>query len=427
MRVQGDVLGDGHWVVDGSASVDALLMAHRSFEAATLIGRGGEVLWVNLWPYAPNYVFIVDLLELDGAVFYQNHGRLLMEEGSVIRLTGGGNVAANSDMAHDFSYLGSVEYGLGGDTTNVLSSGWGVSFADPDSVLRGIDGPSSELTIEALGGGVGIASKVHQEAADWDASGVSLEIYVAGFTGLEANSPNLGGIWFADSPCIKPWGRLDVWGPLSEPLELIDDEDNSHPDVLAGTGGREAVYVDGDVTLHDGGSLEHNGLMVYLTGEMMPSCPPPPPPPQLPPICPMNVVQTLYGDFNNDCEIWPVELIELRQVISGIRPYGPIYDFDCDAEVTNEVELQQLVYNINYGVFPCAEQPPDGDGDDGDRSLTVVAFDEVELLETADWLAQNLDVAELEDLAATFQAGAEKYAGTPVGNQFALLADALGD
>ena len=117
----------------------------------------------------------------------------------------------------------------------------------------------------------------------------------------------------------------------------------------------------------------------------------------------------------------------LRQVIGGTRPYGPIYDFDCDAEVTNEVELQQLVYNINYGVFPCAEQPPDGDGDDGDRSLTVAAFDKVELLETADWLAQNLDVAELEDLAATFQAGAEKYAGTPVGNQFALLADALGD
>ncbi len=74
----------------------------------------------------------------------------------------------------------------------------------------------------------------------------------------------------------------------------------------------------------------------------------------------------------------------------------------------------------------------DGSGDNLGLLTCSRSFEAAEIVARNDayvltgWV-QTLSDEELRDSIATFEAGAEKYAGTPVGYQFAFLANALGD
>jgi hypothetical protein len=69
----------------------------------------------------------------------------------------------------------------------------------------------------------------------------------------------------------------------------------------------------------------------------------------------------------------------------------------------------------NFGLLSCSRSF---------EAASIVARNDAYVL--TGWV-QSLSNEELRDSIATFEAGAEQHAGTPVGYQFAFLADALGD
>ncbi len=67
-----------------------------------------------------------------------------------------------------------------------------------------------------------------------------------------------------------------------------------------------------------------------------------------------------------------------HRIITGINPYDPLYDFDCDGVINDQVEKNQWLDNWFNGVLPCDQQATAaGDG-------TILTNDELESL--AKWM-----------------------------------------
>ena len=139
-----------------------------------------------------------------------------------------------------------------------------------------------------------------------------------------------------------------------------------------------------------------------------------------------KLTKTLYGDYDGNCVLHPLELTALRQIIYGVNPYDPLYDFDCDGQVTNEVELAQFYYNyLNWdelisGLCGAPEGAAGGGGGDS------VSLAEDELLRLAAFVAESLSTKELERFIQITYDTADRFKGTKLGDEFQAFADALG-
>ncbi len=145
----------------------------------------------------------------------------------------------------------------------------------------------------------------------------------------------------------------------------------------------------------------------------------------------IEVPGTIYGDWNGDCTITNVELAELQDAIRGA--YNQLMDYDCDGELTSEVELPAFLANMaqqascGFGLlggggggfgeeWPLMEGEPMYDWPLFDE---WVPYEDVPGL--AAWLIEQLSP---EDLAATIEAlttAAVEFADTPVGYDIAEL------
>ncbi len=261
-----------------------------------------------------------------------------------------------------------LAYGPPSSGPNVFTINSGLEFKGPDSVIGPLEGSGglARLSLSASIGDVKIESKIHDEASGWDASGVDFTYTTPSSTipaprHFEANSPDFDGIWFDDSPCIKPWGSLKVEcfalaSVQCDPFTLSDFEVNTG---VCCAGSDEAVYVDGDLIMTGFlNRVDMNGLNLYYTGTLDVNCPSIT---FLNNECPTSVEKTLYGDFDGDCQITPLELFLLRRRINGVDPYDALFDFDCDGVINSTVELSRFMINLSQQP-ECGQENATGGG-----------------------------------------------------------------
>jgi hypothetical protein len=150
---------------------------------------------------------------------------------------------------------------------------------------------------------------------------------------------------------------------------LIDDWENA----TQNPGSNEALYIESYVCMDSDVYLDLNNLNLYLSVPTSLACPED------------NVInglitpveKTLFGDWNNDCQIQAVELIALRRIILGVDPYDPLYDWDCDGVINDEVE--GAVFTDNFAIQPsCSGQlasaPCGGPGGDENPEAQLAEY-----------------------------------------------------
>lgn len=429
-RAEGPVIGAGTWTVVRTVPTSNGLIVAGDAEFDRLLLSGDAHAKITPGPIPDIELLIGEELLIDDSVLQVEFGSYTADPGSLITLSNGGRLVSFQTTGQP--QIGSLSYGLPGTLNNFINSDVGMNFRDSDSTLSKANGISSELDFSMIGD-IDIHAKIHDQAAGWDASGVNLFVItlfdsLVPFTTLEMISPDFGGIWFADSPCIKPWGAVDFDCVGSPPPSFppcydyvfVDLVDNSNPTVLAATGLPEAMYVDGNVTFEDEFQLhtfrlDLNGHGFYYAGTLGAACPGP----EYPNGCPTFVLKTLYGDFDNDCTITPAEGLRLRRIILGVDPYDALFDFDCDGQVTNAVELAQFTFNIGLPpeAFPCYGS---GSGGGGFAPLT----EEEHLLLAGD-VAELLTSPEVAALVDGVLDNAALYAGTPLGDDLVAFAGAM--
>ena len=358
-------------------------------------------------------LFINELLRIESLVQLDKI-RLVAGVGSVVEIVDGGiaKFLKPSIGAQPAVEMETLQYGLSTGLANQLTGVGGIALRGAAAAISKLEGPGSVLTLFVADGDFEIESRIHNEASAWDTSGVDLQLRNVGFGNMsEVVSPDFDGIWFADSPCIKPWKSLlvDCIGVNCQATVLVDAVKNSLP---LGFPWLEAMYVDGDVTVSEYATLDPNNIYVYYTGTYSGQGPKAADETRF-----QHEDKTLYGDFNGDCAITPLELLALRQIITGVKPYDPLYDFDCDGVINDAVEKTQWLNNWYNGVFPCAPQgATSGDG----KTLT-----DEELAGLAEWIAADMTTAELVVLVDLVSAKARARAGTPLGDELATLANKL--
>ena len=137
----------------------------------------------------------------------------------------------------------------------------------------------------------------------------------------------------------------------------------------------------------------------------------------------IRAVGTIYGDWNGDCAITNVELAALQQAIAGgDETYNPLMDYDCDGQLTTQVELAAMLDNMT-------EQPPcgrgGGDGGGGGESWRESYEGYGDVPGLAAWLTEVLSEEQLKAFVADLAVAAAEFADSPVGQDLAELLSCL--
>lgn len=409
VQIELSILGAREWTMLGSSRLltnngpyefDRLNILEQS---EFLAGFGTSILFIN------------ELFRIEGLVDLAEKLALVASAGSVVEIVNGASASfENTPGATTGAELETLRYGLPAVLSNRFAASGGIRLRGDMATISKLEGPGSVLALFVAGGDLEIESRIHNEASDWDTSGVDLQLRNVGFGNLsEVFSPDFDGIWFADSPCIKPWKSLfvDCIGVGCQATVLVDAVKNSLP---LGFPWIEAMYVDGDVTVSEHATLDPNEIFVYFTGTYSGQDPGAADETRF-----QHEEKTLYGDFNGDCALTPIELLHLQQIISGTNPYDPLYDFDCDGVINARREKAQWLDNWFNGVFPCAPQ--------GATAGPGTALTDEELAGLAEWIASDMTVAELVELVDLLYTKARLQAGTPLGSEITALADKLAD
>ncbi len=393
----GRILGYGIWSVEGTSVYQAILGTSSNFEAKSLTVSGNSyvVFGTGQGGQPAEHLRITEQLVVDGEGTFTSTevvlatGRLVAEAGSTILITGGASLDIVLGSPTMPNVVGSVEYGVPGTVLNSFVLSPGLEFANADPTLRAAEGAGSTLFLSVGGGGdLIIRSEIRPGGGsnDWDSSGVDLvftPIPAWAAISLEVTCVDQGGIWFDDSPCIRRWNSLQL-GCTGGGFcgVLFDDiERNASDFVVVQTGRDEAMYVDGDVTVNSPAQVNVLSRNVYYTGTYSGQAYP-------------SIIEiehkTLYGDYDNNCLLHALELTALRQVINGVAPYDPLFDFDCDGQVTNEVELEQFLFNVmrQDEVLPELCGQPQGAGS-GDSGTEFIEMAQEELVTLAAWVAES--------------------------------------
>ncbi|NOT00190.1 MAG: hypothetical protein HOP29_06140 [Phycisphaerales bacterium] len=354
IRVQSSIFGDGDWTLSKPPGYEGVITVPYHLEASRLTIEGGAFIdsGAVAVPGWPNFLHITESLSVRDADAYQtelihHHGNLIADAGSTISLSNGGRVEVGYASGFDPSLVDDVEYGVDGPGfANWFAHSAGLVFTEASSTLRAVEGAGSHLNLDIGRNGLDILSKIHEEASDWDSSGVTLFVQAyGGDAPVEVTSPDFDGIWFTDSPCIKPWGELDLLtGGLGD-ISLVDDRENSRAGVNADTGLPEALYVD-HLILHFGSAADLNGLNLYYATVSPPDllCLPP----AFPDGCFTHAITTLYGDYDGD-EIADdagdaARFLAAYPCMDANAEYDALADWDCDG-VISYVEHQKYLAN----------------------------------------------------------------------------------
>jgi len=357
VAVDGDVRGQGIWTVEQLPGLVSDVSVALGFEAQSLAVKGGASFHIGVLPVA-NELRISQQMVVDGSHIDQSFGRLVAEAGSTILITGGGTVVPGSlDAFGGPNEVDRVEYGLPGTSTNLFVPWEGLVLTESGSTLTKAEGADSNLLLQIRIGDLGIRSKIHAEASDWDSSGVVLELDTASLPHtLEVTSPDFDGIWFADSQCIKPWGGLNLGVAGTGVVGLVDNSVNANAVVNTATGKPEAMYVDGDIVIQttpipNSPAFTLNNSNLYYTGHMNVQCPGdafpdaphgcdfcPPGDICAPCVCPTLVIKTLYGDFDGSGSVStdPADADRVRfnaAFPSPTDPYDALVDSNCDGTI----------------------------------------------------------------------------------------------
>lgn len=362
-------------------------------------------------------------LTVDDARIQTGSTILIADPGTTVTLAHGARVDIGTQSNPLFaSEVARLRYGVPAAQTNQWTCDGGFSFRDEDSLLAPVSGGANELTL-SVRGGLRIKSRVHDpsKAASWNATGVDLVLRIDEEVEpeeVEAISPDFSGIWFEDSICIKPWASLTATiaatsGERPEFL-VIDDEPNSNPFVITKTGKDEALYVNGDVTIHENVSIATGSRKIYYNGDYAG--------PQFldPPLA--HVTKTLFGDWNNDCAITPKELLMLVAAIRNPNLYDPLMDLDCDGLITSAVERDRFEYNFKH---QCDLLPPLCGSCDGGEALSGNLLTSQERIDLAEVLSDTTSAEELADLATKLDEYAIEQPASALGHDSAALREEL--
>ncbi len=363
--VIGPIVGAYDWTVvaAGATNTPRIEVQRGSMDVDKLTVESGATVLLTQTSGIPTTLNIGEMLLIDGGVVTTEFANLDAEPLSVVVLTGGGTLQLADFGSFFRSEFAKLEYGDPGTSGNRLETGGALSLRGYSTFapVQGVAGSMTFLVDDELF----IQSRIHAEASAWDSSGVDLRVFGANDTQrkIEVTSPDFNGIWFADSSCIKPWKSFEI-DCVGFPCVFwtVDEQANSNPFVIQQTGNPEAMYVDGDVTLHDLSFLwPVDARKVYYNGTLFG--------PEMtdPPIS--FVFKSLYGDWNNDCLITEDERTALLRIIVGLDPYDPLFDLDCDGVITSPTEQARFNENIDnqFGALPELCVLCDAAQDCGDR------------------------------------------------------------
>ncbi len=354
-----------------------------------------------------------------------------------------GGLVSLSARQEIFHPVTRVEYGVPDPVyDNLIRFFYEGQFLDPGSLItRQVGAPQNSMVIEIQDDLI-IQSEIHEEARDFDVSGVVLKKgYGLAQDTKEAISPDLDGAWFADAEwigCVKPWREFEVF---QGGVRFVDLYPNSADYVRL----PEAMYVDGDVIVDAASVVDLDNLNLYYTGTLNASCPG---------VnfevsggCPTPVSKSLYGDWNMDCKLDPRELIHLKRHIYDPEnyPYEPLHDLDCDGVINEDTEFAKFKNNVNNECdtwlelcgfcdwASCCGESAGGGSGSGQSALTgeelamlageVINSDEPVML--AQWAADSMSPDQLVVAIATLNELADENAGTPFGADLTAFAEAL--
>ncbi len=364
----GPITGAERWTLGeaGATNTPLLRLLDGSLDVGKLtVNSGAHVILAGSAGFPPMTMNIGYLLLIDGGVVQTHVANLHAATGSVVTLTGGGSLKIATVDWWTPSVISTLEYGEPGVSGNRLESKGPVYLVDDDSKLVPAQGVSGSMTVK-LNNDLDIRSKIHAEASNWDSTGVDFQVFGATAAPpreIELTSPDFGGIWFADTLCIKPWKSFEIICAGAHCFfTTVDRQPHSNPFVIQQTGEPEAMYVDGDVTLHELAVLFPSAARhIYYNGTMFA--------PEIvdPPF--YFALKTLYGDWNNDCVITEDERTALSRIVTGLDPYDPLFDFDCDGAINSPTEEARFNENIDsqFGVLPEMCVSCDAVEDCGDR------------------------------------------------------------
>ncbi|NOS99590.1 MAG: hypothetical protein HOP29_03080 [Phycisphaerales bacterium] len=315
-------------------------------EASKLDLKGTEV--DTGFEATDNVLRIREQLRIEDSYLIHSYGRFVAEPGSSIELLGSALLVAPAyGGVGQPTYVDNIAYGLPSSSGNAFWNGVGLVFTEASSTLRGIESSGNQLELFVLNGDLEIHSRIHEEASQWDADGVSLTLHNFGTHAptekIEATSPDFGGIWFLDSPCIKHWGEVEfLAGDL---IQIVDEWENSRSSVSADTGLPEAIYV-GHVVVQNGADVGLNDLQLYYDTKTGDPCPGPSP--ADPSDCFTHATITTYGDYDGD-EVADdagdaARFLAAYPCMDANEEYDALADWDCDG-VISYVEHQKFLSN----------------------------------------------------------------------------------
>jgi len=356
---------------------------------------------------------------------------------------------------HDLAY--------GSDGTRANQFGGGSTDAPVDrmyfgdntriSVAEGVSDASLNLDLRCE---LHIASDFRQRFVyeGWDTRGVDVTAHAINDPGdaqvIELISPlrsaSLNPPHFGDVPCVGAFRDLTLpdGGGQVAPTVMRNLYDNSEYGWPTATGWFEDVYVGDDRKLdfyEDEGAIHysgdrvingtvrywHSGVPMIVTEHSTPA---------LDDLI-IPAVATLYGDWNGDCVISNIELVQLQAAVAGgSSTYDPLMDSNCDGVLSN-VELAKFLDNMLVQP-PCGGR--DGGGERGEGEGEDWASEEdggaeeeegagegsggedgVDVAELAAWIMTELSPEELAVFVADLAAAATEFAGTRAGADMAAL------
>lgn len=379
----GGTITRGHWILGLRAQVDAGSIALGSTTEWTLNGGVVDVAGSVTSTASPTNDFTINsggLLSVGGSATF---GDLFVNAGgtadiagtlaSIFRITvdggtlsagaagtgtvgvghfmieGDGSVTIDGELrlTNDVSF-GSLEYGAPAVGDNTLTVG-SLNFADSDSlVLRQGGGASLDLTVHGnvdvnTTGPIFFAFTPARVALTLDAAGTQdVEIFS---TDYDVNG--VGNVWFGVDICARErlynarWIR-ELTVKSGATVDITDDVVNAY---RAGYS-QDALYVDGDVTVQSGATLNLGSFVLYYTGTLTEDGT----------INGTTQVGTIrcYGDFDADGD---VDLDDYSKFAAEFTGAGnPADDALVDADLDTDVDLDDFsLFSENYtgAANPC--------------------------------------------------------------------------
>lgn len=304
-----------------------------------------------------------------------------------------------------------LEYGDITSTGNTLSAG-SLNFSATSSILAMLSGASAPSLSLSVSGDITIETTAAAgTVVPFDSRGVTLTLDGNSAQDMEIVTPdydvNSVIVWQGIQNCtgaeviynVMPLAELIVESGAT--VDLTDDNEN----ILRGTAySQDALYVDGDVTVQSGATLDLGSYKLYYTGTLTEDGTITGTDEQVTKVC--------YGDFDADGDVDAADVANFSTAFMGsaVEANDPLFSSNRDGDV-DLGDYAVLVTQVTGTNVPC---PVLNCGESGGGELTIE--------DLATFTLTYLTAQQVEDFAERLYAAAEGAGETQEATDMAELA-----